>query len=431
LATPDEQKIINQIRKNCEAEIAAAPSAAFPEVTGDINLLRFLRGHEGNAANAETFFKKMLEWRIAKGVDPIRQEVYALWQKAGGRVQDMMTHSWLPHAEIVLRHYPERFYHKIDVLGNPVKITRQPFINDIPGLMKSLSSADYYHYRLARGELRALLLQELSVAQNKLVKMTFLWDLDGMELSYWSLLRSKEVVAYSSDYDDSSRDCYPEIAHKIVALNTPWFLNALWHAAKALLPARTLKKIQVYGADYISKLSELIPLQNIPDVMNGSCKCPEGCFPTNWQSETIAKSAKFTLDFALEAKSKITWEFQCKGSDIAFESKFVGIESGEQVVQSSQRYGGEVTRGSFTAPTKGSITLIFDNSFSWFTSKKVNYNVRILPFVSHESEEQIMKSDPLLSSPRADPDSGSAAAGGPPGGPRPAAATVEDDDIVG
>jgi len=89
-------------------------------------------------------------------------------------------------------------------------------------------------------------------------------------------------------------------------------------------------------------------------------------------------------------------------------------------------------RGMFTAPAKGTVKICFDNSFSWFTAKKVNHNVTILPFHSQESDEQIVKSDPLLSSPRNDPDADSSpGAGGPISPSGAAAATAEDDNIVG
>eukprot|EP01051_Picozoa_sp_SAG22_P016919 SAG22_NODE_2495_length_2512_cov_1.362619_3_plen_167_part_01 len=47
----------------------------WPDVVGDIRLLRFLRGYEGDAAAGAAAYRKMLAWRAEAGMDAVRQDI--------------------------------------------------------------------------------------------------------------------------------------------------------------------------------------------------------------------------------------------------------------------------------------------------------------------------------------------------------------------
>ena len=71
---PAEEAPLQQMKAALQEELATEPWCNFPELVGDIRLLRFLRGH-GTAAAATSAFKAHLAWRKEFGVDAIRDAV--------------------------------------------------------------------------------------------------------------------------------------------------------------------------------------------------------------------------------------------------------------------------------------------------------------------------------------------------------------------
>ena len=71
---PAEEAPLREMKAALAEELATEPWASFPELVGDIRLLRFLRGH-GTAAAATSAFKAHLAWRQEFGVDAIREAV--------------------------------------------------------------------------------------------------------------------------------------------------------------------------------------------------------------------------------------------------------------------------------------------------------------------------------------------------------------------
>lgn len=53
--------------------------------------------------------------------------------------------------------------------------------------------------------------------------------------------------------------------------------TAIWSVIKQMLDEVTVKKIEIVGSNYKSRLLESISPENIPDFLGGECKCPGGC----------------------------------------------------------------------------------------------------------------------------------------------------------
>ena len=73
LATAEESAAIAFVRGELSAQLSTCKCASFPEVCGDWNLLRFVRGADGDRALATARFKAMLAWRAANGADAMRE----------------------------------------------------------------------------------------------------------------------------------------------------------------------------------------------------------------------------------------------------------------------------------------------------------------------------------------------------------------------
>ena len=166
----------------------------------------------------------------------------------------------LPHWDAVKRVYPERYFHGADRAGNPVMITLQPFIRNLPGLMASVSPEDYVEYRLARLINRQLLTHRLSRAARRVVKMTYVWDLAGFTIKNYKRLQTKPAQAFFGGFDEDAKHAFPEVVAKIVCVNVPWFLHILWVGVRAVLPKRTLAKVVVCKAGAANYAKHLYPV---------------------------------------------------------------------------------------------------------------------------------------------------------------------------
>lgn len=64
---------------------------------------------------------------------------------------------------------------------------------------------------------------------------------------------------------------YPEITVSVAIVRAPRIVNALWSIVAPMLPEATRRKVAFYGADYLARLGELVPPEQIPTFLGGSC----------------------------------------------------------------------------------------------------------------------------------------------------------------
>jgi hypothetical protein len=84
---------------------------------------------------------------------------------------------------------------------------------------------------------------------------TTILDLKGVSLSGFSSVFSlvKQVSAISQNY-------YPEMLGKMFIINSPMLFTGCWALVKPILDEATVKKIDILGSNYTSKLLEYISL---------------------------------------------------------------------------------------------------------------------------------------------------------------------------
>ncbi|CAN0534748.1 unnamed protein product, partial [Ectocarpus sp. 8 AP-2014] len=68
-----EEGLLREMKAELQDDLRAAPP--FPEVVGTRRMLRFLRGHDHDAAKAAAMMRRMLQWRKDNGVDDIREDI--------------------------------------------------------------------------------------------------------------------------------------------------------------------------------------------------------------------------------------------------------------------------------------------------------------------------------------------------------------------
>ena len=74
LANARESELLAAMRVALREDLLASPAANWPDVCGDLRLLRFLRGYSGNASAAATAFRDFLAVRAKYRIDELHHE---------------------------------------------------------------------------------------------------------------------------------------------------------------------------------------------------------------------------------------------------------------------------------------------------------------------------------------------------------------------
>jgi len=96
----------------------------------------------------------------------------------------------------------------------------------------------------------------------------------------------------------------------------------------------------------------------------------------------------------------VRYQFSTSGGDVQFSTRFVSGGGAEEDVLQAARVPSDVEpyAGNFKAPREGTLLLRFDNSFSWFTSKLLSYQVELYqPAFTLADTARCMQSRSLLS----------------------------------
>jgi len=139
----------------------------------------------------------------------------------------------------------------------------------------------------------------------------------------------------------------------------------------------------------------VIPAENLPEEYGGTCRCGEGgCIvvqdttalsPEMWDPElteaNVGAGQSVKLEF--EAKggpSQVTWFYRTHKHDIKFSVHFVRKgDSNSNVLVEPTKFDSALARveGTATVEGEGTVTVTFDNSYSYWNSKTVRYFVAV------------------------------------------------------
>jgi len=85
------------------------------------------------------------------------------------------------------------------------------------------------------------------------------------------------VYGYLKNASAISQNYYPERLGKLYIINAPWGFSSVFRVVKAFLDPVTVAKIHILGGDYLPKLLEQVPPENLPHSLGGECRCEGGC----------------------------------------------------------------------------------------------------------------------------------------------------------
>lgn len=113
-----------------------------------------------------------------------------------------------------------------------------------------------------------------------------------MDMKGVGLMSASSVYGYLKLASGVSQDHYPERLGKLYIINAPWGFSSVFSVVKGFLDPVTVNKIHVLGSGYKKELAGQIPVENLPEMFGGTCKCAGGCAFSDagpWQDSKWAK----------------------------------------------------------------------------------------------------------------------------------------------
>jgi hypothetical protein len=370
---------VSALRMSLEEELK---DSKFPELVGDVRLLRFLRGHKQNVAVAATKFRDMIAQRKALHLDEIRTAI----------VEKNLGPDDFPGFAKLIQHIP--FLHAYDLMdatNDHVFYFEMSGYADFKSLVEQLTDDEWTQYFLYEMEYRAMKLDQLSRKNEKLVKTVFVRNLQGFSIARFH----PRLLARVVNSIRIATACYPETTHETLLLHTPWIFHKIWSAIQPKLAETQLSKIHM-GSDAFVHLVELLGgRERLPKLLGGKnlahvipqtgflgrdsfvLLCEDGAT----QAE-IKAGGTLQLPFRIATNDTICWEYEVRAHDIDFSVKLRTQGDGGAVevdkVPKVRVAAGESIAGSYTAGEDGTVVLSWDNAYSWTRGKTVAYKAKVV-----------------------------------------------------
>lgn len=254
--SPEEEAALVKLQAVLSQELPDASSTAwYPEVHGEVRLLRFLRKAKGRVDVAACRYREMLQWRRDADVDAVRDDLVQQSRRATG-----MRASDIRHFRPMQRMMPVTIWadqQRSTELAAATGLQLQP-----EGLQvfhigrwdsRSLVAAkrrgeftqeDFMEHWVYANEYVSLELERLSQERGEVAGLQLVCDFRGSSLRQVSRSFFKMVAPWAA----MSQDNYPSTSEDIVFLNTPGFVTAIWGLISPMIGQQTQSKIRFASA---------------------------------------------------------------------------------------------------------------------------------------------------------------------------------------
>jgi len=239
LANPEEQEAVHQMRVELATELDALKERGydFDHTTGDIFMLRVLRGNEHDVPRAVCWYRECLEVRTREGLNEIGAEIRGL-----------------PYDVTLLPLYKEISPH-LKTLGNEATLRTVTgdlvyceFVGGVnyDALRNTLGLSTLHKYHCYGHEARLMALDRLSRETGRLVKALVIVHYQDITFP------PKEIIDFDTKLKTGVFEkTGPEIIHKIMMLSFPSWLQGLYRVVRPLIPSKTRQNIMVLGRNFL------------------------------------------------------------------------------------------------------------------------------------------------------------------------------------
>ena len=257
LATSSESKDIKRLRKILGAALTTGRHAQYPEVVGDISLLRFLRGNKGNVDAAAALFHDHLATRRKFCMDDCRDRCVAQMRAPGG-VKFHQTQ--MINGTLVRAYLPMEYNCGMTLRGDPVSAIWYTG-GRLGRLLRENGRDKVLDFTVESFVRRQIQLDMLSRHQGRLTRLVcFMECLGGL----WRLLAPGPARDFFSLNIGSTM---PEMCSKIYMVNASWAMRTVWQHFTNYM--KTYKnRMELLGPDWRKDIAQMIDYSAMSSIIN-------------------------------------------------------------------------------------------------------------------------------------------------------------------
>lgn len=387
LASDKESKLVEELRNVLGSmSLLDGPHANFPEVTGEYNLLRFLRGCNGDVKEAANLFEKHINLRKEFNLDEMRDRMVSLLDE-----KPLFGQEDLIHGEIFAKHFPNQLSAGESPTGHIIiYIPEGDHYSD--KLMEELTVEQIWQTKLEDLILRQIQMDRLSRKYKRLMKQVVIVDCAGASFRN---INNKAWSALDKDFNDRALTAtHVEYVGRIFLINAPAIVRTLYAMSKSLIPKRTRERVFIYGRDYRPHILNQISTRTLSTLLSFRKAKLNGEEGNNMHGKGVAVKAGTVKEVMLEADFKkiscVKWKFTAETKDIVFSVMFYCNssnkkgESGTIEIPIVEENKVTVADGESTGEYRmkdgeeGLILLRWSNKHSWWNSNNLSYQIEVV-----------------------------------------------------
>uniref|UniRef100_A0A0P5RU89 Cral/trio domain-containing protein n=1 Tax=Daphnia magna TaxID=35525 RepID=A0A0P5RU89_9CRUS len=372
----DQRATLKQFRE-------AVKDCKLPD-SDDVYLLRWLVARDFDLAKSEKMLRNSMEWRQKNRIDTIIEdwkapEVLTKYCAVGHTSADKYK-----SYTVVVR------YGAMDLKGLLLSVKKKGYLTHVTKIVEQCIVE-------ARNNPARFTSSPTTISQAALIL-----DMAGFSMRHITYKPALDTAMQMLQMNEAN---YPEFLRRIFVINAPKIFSILYSLAKPFMHEKTRNKVQIYSHDadqWKAALLEDFDPQELPACFGGTLTDPDGnpnCITmvnmggevpksyylmskpdtTNKNCVSVSNGSKEQLEFQVTQTGFILkWDFHSEEGDIAFAIYRKG--DGQMIpVVPHERVDCHVSpeEGEICCDNAGVYIVEFDNSFSYFRSKKIWYSISI------------------------------------------------------
>ena len=257
LASPTECESIVRLKEILGDSLTTGRHAKYPEVVGDISLLRFLRGNKGNVEAAAALFHDHLEARRKFKMDDCRDRcVNQMYQPGGIK----FSQDQLVNGALVRSYLPMEYNCGMTPHGDPVCAIWYTG-GRLNRLLRDHGTEKVLEYTVEQYVRRQIQLDMLARHQGRLTRLVcFMQCLGGL----WRLLAPGRARDFFSQNIGTTM---PELISKIYMVDASWAMKRLWQHFKNYMKSYK-SKMELMGPEWRERITSLVDSTAAATILN-------------------------------------------------------------------------------------------------------------------------------------------------------------------
>jgi hypothetical protein len=399
------QELYRLVTAKCSAPEDYPPCIApsVDEQTKDIVMYKFLVARKWDIRAAEKMFTVTQEFRKSRQLDTvpifpsfIPARGYGLEELIEFRGKGLRIKGECDKQYEAVSACYNCAWHKYDKDGRPIwyELTSRTNVKGLVQVCKALTPPGKDHSKIildlhtASNEIGGLLVQHMDAkhrAQGKPRVIDVMVVLDCKDLGFGHLYNPcLELLKVAAQCD---AEYYPEGLARLYVVNCPGMISFAWNVVKRWFDPRVQQKIKFFKPEQTTAaLLEVIDAHSLPAFLGGKCNCEGHCVPPptgaaadqgdeTQTEEIVLKAGKTTMkEMTVVSSETVTWSWHVPDKNVVFSATWQPKKGGSSMEVYPATKGNN-HEGNYTAGEEGTMTLVWDNTYSWMNSKTIQMRV--------------------------------------------------------